>query len=349
MRILPLLCLFPLALMALSPQEAFEKAQALENQGHIKEAMHWYKQAASLALEHTEATPPQEDLTISLQKTPDFATETIKRYQRSQHLYSTYFNRYDNNESSETLTQILSSAFGVLPHKTNYLLPATYDNVAHSGRKHFETKFQISFKKELLYNALGLDETIAVGYTQKSWWQTTQKSTPFRETNYLPEIFLYAPYKDKESPLKGYTLGLVHESNGRDQENSRSWNRLYLTTYFQLGGLFIAPRAWYRIPEGQKTDPNDTNGDDNPDIHNYLGYGDISIMYPWKKQLFKALIRNNLRFDESNKGALEFEWTFPIGNSGIFGYVQYFTGYAESLIDYDKRSDRLGIGFALSR
>lgn len=348
MRILFLLCLFPLVLLATTAADAYKKAERLEKEGNIQEAMLWYKKAATLSIESQTKTK-QTALSESLQEAPVFVQDQLKRYHDTQHLYTSYFDTYEDKESSETLTQMLSGAFGVLPYKTNYLLPMTYDGVAHEGREQAETKFQISFKKELLHNVLGFDETLAVGYTQKSWWQTTQDSTPFRETNYLPEIFIYAPHKDKESPLKGYQAGLLHESNGRDGTNSRSWNRLYLTTYFQLGGVFIAPRAWYRIPEGTKTSPSDTNGDDNPDIHNYLGYGDLSFMYPWHKHLFKATLRNNLRFDEDNRGAFEFEWTFPLGSSGVFGYLQYFTGYGESLIDYDQRSDRIGLGFALSR
>ena len=42
-------------------------------------------------------------------------------------------------------------------------------------------------------------------------------------------------------------------------------------------------------------------------------------------------------------------WLFPFGKSGVYGYVKYFTGYGESLIDYNRHTDKVGIGFAISK
>lgn len=151
------------------------------------------------------------------------------------------------------------------------------------------------------------------------------------------------PYGEKDnSIIKGFKLGAIHESNGQNHEDSRSWNRVYLTTYLQTGNLFIAPRVWYRIPEK-------SNDDDNADINRYLGYGDLTLMYPYKEHTFKLLLRNNLRVNE-NKGYAQFDWTFPFFDSkNIFGYVQASTGYGESLIDYDKEVNKIGFGLSISR
>ena len=47
------------------------------------------------------------------------------------------------------------------------------------------------------------------------------------------------------------------------------------------------------------------------------------------------------------RGAGELGWLFPFGKSGVYGYVKYFTGYGESLIDYNRHTDKVGIGFAI--
>ncbi|MBL0686468.1 MAG: phospholipase A [Sulfurospirillum sp.] len=246
---------------------------------------------------------------------------------------------YDDNETDKTVEQILYSSFDIEAYKSNYLLPVTYDGVDHVGRKNIETKFQISFKKSIFDNLFGLDENIYMAYTQTSWWQTTAESSPFREINYEPKIFIDLPFSYMQSPLKLYSVGIVHESNGRLME-SRSWNRAYVSAIFQYYGIFIEPEIWHRFSENEKVSLNDTHGDDNPDILDYLGHGQLEISYPYKKYVFSTTFK---------KESLQFDCTFSIlGYKDLFGYLQYFKGYGESLIDYNEKVEKIGIGFAIS-
>lgn len=316
--------------------DAYSKAQEYEKNGDITKAMLFYKLAARLSL-HTQKTD------VNTSKTAKSDPPILKFGANS-------ISGYGNDHTDSTIKQIILSTFDVRAYNMNYILPITHDFVGHQGRKKFETKFQISFKKSLAKNLLGLNDELFLGYTQTSWWQTSAKSAPFRETNYAPEFFMMIPNTDEQSVLKAYKIGLLHQSNGQGGLLSRSWNRAYLSGIFQANGVFIIPRAWYRFPERKKADIYDANGDDNPDIYNYLGYGDLTIAYPYNQNFFTLLVRNNLRFRGNNHGAVQFDWTFPLkGVKDMFGYIQVFSGYGESLIDYNKRNNRIGIGFAITR
>lgn len=314
--------------------EAYQKAIEYEKNGDVQNAFLWYKKSAQLSLQDTTLNA------TTLKETQEPLLQIGKNSLES----------YDNNVTDDSIKKIIFANFDIQPYKTNYLLPITYDFKSKDDRSQSETKFQLSFKKQLAQNFLGMGEKLYLGYTQTSWWQTSENSAPFRETNYQPEFFIQFPYSYKKTALKAYSVGLLHESNGRNGLNSRSWNRVYLEGIFQYNGFFIIPRAWYRIPEKEKKFPNDTRGDDNPDIHNYLGYGDLKVVYPYRENLFTLTLRNNLRFNSDNKGAVEFDWTFAIPwVKDLYGYLQYFNGYGESLIDYDKKVERIGLGFAITR
>jgi len=192
---------------------------------------------------------------------------------------------------------------------------------------------------------LGFNEYITFAYTQTSFWRAYAHSAPFRETNYIPELFITLPTPGKIdyfSKLKAVQFGIRHHSNGQGGEKSRSWNRLVLTTLWQWKNLFLKVEGWYRIPESE-------DDDDNPDITKYYGYGKIEINYLYKNDLFSLKFRNNLR-TENNKGSIEFDYFTSIYNSETtYWFFKFFNGYGESLIDYNKNVTRIGVGIAFYR
>ncbi|MGP2658186.1 phospholipase A [Malaciobacter sp. WC5094] len=315
--------------------QLYKKAQMYEKNKDYENAMLMYKKAFELSNK-------SDVYLVDLSKNQEYKVQTFTKLKTD--FYEDVINKTEDKEANKAIKQILTKNFGLYPYKMNYLLPVTFDDDRKSDRERIETKFQFSIEKPITYNFFGLDESISFAYTQKSFWQTTADSAPFRETNYEPEIFVQFPYKNSET-LKGFKLALNHQSNGRDKPESRSWNRIYLESYLQLSKLFVVPRIWYRIPE--KTD------DDNPDIEDYYGYGDLQLLYPYKDHVFELMVRNNMKFNSENKGAVQLDWTFPlpsfISSSNSYGFVQMFTGYGDSLIDYDKKINRIGFGIALSR
>lgn len=251
--------------------------------------------------------------------------------------------------------------FVLTPHRPNYILPVTYQSNPNNTpfeEKYpdqnvqvddIEAKFQISFKFPLVYNMFGDNGHLFFAYTNQSYWQLYNKevSSPFRETNHEPEMFMLFNNDWKVAGLTNsfWGFGAVHQSNGQANPLSRSWNRLYGTMVFDRGPFALGLKAWWRIPEDEKTSPTDARGDDNPDIDDYMGHFEVTGVYGLDEHRFTMLLRNNLASD--NKGAVELTWSYPIiGNLRI--YTQYFNGYGESLIDYNHHNQRIGIGVALN-
>ncbi len=293
-----------------------------------------------------------------------------------------------SSEVKSLLEDFLSdNFFGLSPYKNNYFLPfsqsdnkyrrvfsGTHPNNYTADQKNNDTynsetelEFQLSLQKMLSYNLFGWQETINFAYTQKVWWQAYSESAPFRETNYQPEIFITIPTSksiDKLINLKAMKYGFIHESNGQEGYRSRSWNRVYITGFWQFKNLFASTRLWHRLQEQDKYSgyyqgqihpetglihPN-ASGDDNPDIAHYLGYGDIRLKYLYKQHQFGSLFRYNFGAGGKQRGAIELDWSYPFfGSKNIFWYSKIFSGYGESLIDYNRNINKISFGFSFSR
>ena len=248
--------------------------------------------------------------------------------------------------------------FVITPHRPNYLLPVTYSFTpndepftADEGRLNkAEFKFQLSFKFPLVRGLFNDRGNLFLAYTNQSYWQAYNRefSSPFRETNHEPELFLtyLADYSLLGFDARVLQLGISHQSNGRGGTLSRSWNRLYADLVFERGNFAFSLKPWYRIPESRKDSPTDATGDDNPDIEDYMGYGEFRLAYKHGGHALSLMLRSNLSRSEP-RGAVELGWSFPLTRT-LKGYAQYFNGYGESLIDYDAHIRRIGIGIALT-
>lgn len=250
----------------------------------------------------------------------------------------------------------------LLAHKRNYLLPLTYaahpnDDVFDEGSSDFgqnldnsEVQFQLSIKAALAGGLFTDADTLFVGATVRAFWQAYNAdiSAPFRETNYEPELFWVTPvpWKILGGDATLFSIGLSHQSNGRTQPFSRSWNRVYGSVIWERWRYVFHLKTWWRIPEGKKDDPIDARGDDNPDIEDYMGNFEFEIAYRKNDQEVSIMMRNNLD-REDNRGAIQVDWTFPLKRR-FRGYVQLFNGYGESLIDYNANIERIGFGILLT-
>ncbi|MEG2263739.1 MAG: phospholipase A [Acinetobacter sp.] len=206
-----------------------------------------------------------------------------------------------------------------------------------------EGKFQLSLKTKAVENILGDNGDLWLGYTQSSRWQVynSEESRPFRETNYEPEASLIFRTNYDLFGLNWRMLGLTlnHQSNGRSDPLSRSWNRVMLNLGFEKDNFAIMLRPWYRIEE-------DRADDNNPEIKNYIGRGDLTAFYRHNAHDFSLMLRHTLKGGDDNRGAVQFDWSFPISGR-LRGQFQLFDGYGESLIDYNHRATYVGLGVSL--
>jgi len=361
--------------------EMYEYGQGTEVD--YEKSLYWYKSAASKYASKT----PKKAADKAVDKDDPYLTSVAEQFTSNENIkagaeFALAKVDTDTPETKSLLTSLIDGDFfGLQPYNANYLLPLSYSkdkpnrvSAIYGSNlpapydtygENTEVAFQLSLKKQLTYDLFGMNEFITAAYTQKVWWQLYDESGPFRETNYLPEIFMTIPSSqslDNSIGLKAVKLGFIHESNGQEGYRSRSWNRLYATGMWQWDNLFLAARVWYRLKEDRKPDwyyeqdpaydvadiQAQSDGDDNPDIIDYLGYGDIRINYLYKKHKFGLLLRNNLDFDD-NKGAIELNYAYPLFNSPNTSiYVKFFNGYGESLIDYNVDVTKASIGFSFS-
>ncbi|WP_409219605.1 phospholipase A [Capnocytophaga sputigena] len=205
--------------------------------------------------------------------------------------------------------------------------------------QHIETKFQVSLKAKIMQDAFGKGD-VWVAFTQQSYWQmyNGELSRPFRELNYEPELIFTYPLNFSAGNLKMKMIGLSvnHQSNGKEVAHSRSWNRFILMGVFQWNEVLINARLWKRFTEKSRED-------DNPDIENYIGRCELSIAYPFRKNVFNLRVRNNLNFNH-NRGLVELNWIYPLSRD-LRILLQASHGYGDSLIDYNYKQTVIGIGF----
>lgn len=248
--------------------------------------------------------------------------------------------------------------FVLRPYKPIYILPISYTTSTnqspssaaqgHGGVSPVnlnatEARFQLSLKTKAAENIFGDNGDLWLGYTQSSRWQVYNSgmSRPFRETNYEPEAILAFRTNYELFGFKGSlaSIGVNHQSNGRALPLSRSWNRVIAQAGFERDDWMVLLRPWWRLPE------ND-GSDDNPGIENYMGRGELIVARKWQGHVLSVQARHSLRGGENSHGSAQLAWSFPIAGD-LKGYVQLFSGYGESMIDFNHRQTVLGLGFSV--
>ncbi|MBH0114592.1 phospholipase A [Novosphingobium sp. YJ-S2-02] len=216
-----------------------------------------------------------------------------------------------------------------------------------------EALIQLSFKYQLFGDAgnvggaAPLINGIHFGYTQRMFWDLGSESSPFRNIDFMPELFFLQPaVKVGDGIALGGQVGVRHESNGRDGDASRSANTLYIQPVATMPAgdytVSIGPRLFYYIGDLE----------DNPDIRHYRGSTGL-FFEVGKDDGLRLTTQSRLNFS-SGKGAVEAELSYPFDkivdtSLNLYVFGQAFAGYGENLLDYNRHTTRLRVGFAIVR
>ncbi|HZE91521.1 MAG TPA: phospholipase A [Rhizobacter sp.] len=249
--------------------------------------------------------------------------------------------------------------FNFIGYQPNYILPLHF--TSHINRspqsptqaavllpdyQRVEAKVQLSLRTKVAQGVLLHDADVWFGYTQQSLWQVwnSTDSKPFRNTDYEAEMMYVVPLPERLRQLPfGWLwrygqVALAHQSNGQADPLSRSWNRTYVAFGFERGDWSLIPRFNQRIREN-------IADDNNPDITDYRGRGDLQLN--WASGIHTASLLYRTTFKRGSRGALQFDFTTPVYRhqpNGIRWFLELFSGYGETLTDYNFRQNSLGLG-----
>ena len=219
-----------------------------------------------------------------------------------------------------------------------------------------ENRIQLSVRTKVAQGLLTqghptLKDSVWFGYTQQSYWQLFSPaiSRPFRATDHEPEVMYVYP-TTAQLPFgwkwRYSGVGLVHQSNGQSEPLSRSWNRVYLMTGMELDNRWtVNAKVWKRLSES-------SGSDDNPGISDYVGRGELSVFWNMDKDnTLGATLRHSL--SSSDRGSVRLEWMQTLG-SGLWGgksnlrlHTALFSGYGDSMIDYNRKRTVFSLGLSL--
>ena len=142
-------------------------------------------------------------------------------------------------------------------------------------------------------------------------------------------------------------LSANHQSNGQGLPLSRSWNRIIAKAGFEQDGTYLLNASlWRRIAE-------DASGDDNPDIAELVGRAELAgVWYINTDHTLAVTLRHSLKADAN--GSVRLAWLYKLGNSGSNGersglrlHTEVFSGYGDSLVDYNRKRTVLSVGLTL--
>lgn len=227
--------------------------------------------------------------------------------------------------------------------------PGKTDGPRNDNYKALEAKLQISLRTKVATGVVLPGADLWFAFTQRSMWQLWNQtdSAPFRSTDYQPELIYVVPVPKRFGEVgdgwrvRMLQFGIAHQSNGQSDPLSRSWNKIYAGLALDKGNFGLNWRYHQRIAES----PED---DDNRDLIDYIGSHELTAT--WLPGAATAMLvwRNDL--SNLSQGSFQLDMTYPVDNTKLDGlrwHLQLFSGYGETLLDYNIRQHSVGLGVML--
>ena len=207
------------------------------------------------------------------------------------------------------------------------------------SRTNSDVKFQVSISQRLTKSVLPFNTYLFLTYTQKCFWNVFEESLPMHDLNFNPGIGLSKLLFVKGHMIGKATLLIEHESNGRDGDSSRSWNRItlganvYITPHMMVHG-----KVWIPIIDGEN----------NKDLLDYRG------IYESGLQIRSSNDRWGFALVSAKRKGWNFNFNFTVEvnyrlfhDENQYFFIQYYNGYAENLLDYKDHHSRIRAGLVI--
>lgn len=247
--------------------------------------------------------------------------------------------RSDSIDLTDSLRHDFDSRPYFSLYKDNYFLVGCPTN--HRPNKYnSDVKFQISIQQRLTKSVLPWHTYLFLMYTQKVFWDVFQTSMPMHEFVFNPGIGITKPLFNKDRYIGKASLLIEHESNGRDSIFSRSWNRVSLAANIIIDKwLMVHGKIWIPIIDGEN----------NRDILRYAGIWQhgVQVTTPDGKFFWDLTLTKRARWKPFSYN-VNFEFGWRMWNkANQYFFVQFYSGYGETQIDYKKYRSMLRIGLVI--
>jgi phospholipase A1 len=226
-------------------------------------------------------------------------------------------------------------SFGIL--KDNYIVVGT-DLFHKPNSGNSDAKFQISFRQRLTNSVLPFRTYLFISYTQLAYWDVFKESFPFGDINFNPTIGIGKNLVYNNRYLGDLVFQLEHESNGRDQEDSRSWNKVSLYGLFKLTPQWsYFAKVWIPIIDGIN----------NKDLAQYKGFSLMAVNYNRDNKFNVSLILNKRAGKLFNNNVTVNVAYKMFKSENQYLFCEFYNGYGEGLLDYKKFHQRFRVGFVI--
>lgn len=206
-------------------------------------------------------------------------------------------------------------------------------------KENTNVKFQISIAQKLTRSTLPGGTYLYLFYTQKVFWNVLEKSMPMTDLNFNPGIGLTKPLFVYNRFIGKLTFMIEHESNGRDGDQSRSWNKISLASNIVIDpNLMVHGKIWIPIVDGMN----------NKDILDYSGIYQTGVQVMSTNRRFMG----NITLVKRKGWNLNYNVVLELGvrmwnNANEYFFLQYYNGYGEGLLDYNKFHSQLRFGILI--
>jgi len=223
-------------------------------------------------------------------------------------------------------------------YKDNYFIfgPAVGQKITN---KNTNIKFQISVAQRLTKSTLPLGTYLYLFYSQKCFWNVLENSMPMTDLNFNPGIGLAKPLFVRDRYIGKVMAVIEHESNGKDGDASRSWNKVSFGANIMIDpNVMVHGKFWIPIVDGMN----------NKDILRYSGIYQVGMQMMSNDRKYNCAVTLVKR-----KGwKLNYNTILEFGvrltrNANEYLFVQYYNGYGEGLLDYNKFHSQFRVGLQI--